>query len=217
VFTSEALAYVVDESLQVFGGNGYSREFPAERAYRDARITRILRGTNEINRMIVTTRLLKAAAASGLDAPGVSPVPTGPLGAERVAIDRIKHLALAMLHDAKLQHGEALREEQEILGYIADVVIEAYATESAAARSGEARGCARRRVCGAALDSVRVYVSDAVDRVAHAGKAVMRALPASGGQIRTALIPLLEFVGVDTVGARRRIAAAVVAAARHPY
>src|SRR5262245_4501004 len=59
VWTSEALAYVVDESLQVYGGYGYSREFPAERAYRDARITRIYEGTNEINRLIVANRLLR--------------------------------------------------------------------------------------------------------------------------------------------------------------
>src|SRR5262249_24608542 len=61
VWTSEALAWAVDEAIQVFGGNGYSREFPAERAYRDARITRIYEGTNEINRMIIPTRLLKQA------------------------------------------------------------------------------------------------------------------------------------------------------------
>src|SRR5262249_54968726 len=59
VWTSEALAWAVDEAVQVFGGNGYSREFPVERMYRDARITRIYEGTNEINRMIVPTRLLK--------------------------------------------------------------------------------------------------------------------------------------------------------------
>src|SRR4029077_1607319 len=67
VFTSEALAYVVDEALQVFGGNGYSREFPAERAYRDARITRIYEGTNEITRLIIPTRLLKAGGLSVQD------------------------------------------------------------------------------------------------------------------------------------------------------
>ena len=63
VWTSEALAWAVDEGMQVFGGNGYSREFPLERMYRDARITRIYEGTNEINRMLVPTRLLKQPPA----------------------------------------------------------------------------------------------------------------------------------------------------------
>ena len=63
VWTSEALAWAVDEGIQVFGGNGYSREFPLERMYRDARITRIYEGTNEINRMLVPTRLLKLSPA----------------------------------------------------------------------------------------------------------------------------------------------------------
>ena len=63
VWTSEALAWAVDEAVQVFGGNGYSREFPVERMYRDARITRIYEGTNEINRMIIPTRLMKQSPA----------------------------------------------------------------------------------------------------------------------------------------------------------
>src|SRR4029079_13168523 len=73
VATSEALAYAVDEAIQVFGGNGYSREFPVERAYRDARITRLYEGTNEINRLIIPTRLLKSAGALVGGSPG--PIP----------------------------------------------------------------------------------------------------------------------------------------------
>ena len=87
VWTSEALAWAVDEGIQVFGGNGYSREFPLERMFRDARITRIYEGTNEINRMLVPTRLLKqspalftaeAARAALAAQPAASPQPPAP-------------------------------------------------------------------------------------------------------------------------------------------
>src|SRR4029453_18650655 len=97
VWTSEALAWAVDEALQVYGGNGYSREFPAERAYRDARITRIYEGTNEINRMIIPTRLWKAGGASLSDDETRPPSSGGPLAAERIVLARIKSLAIAML------------------------------------------------------------------------------------------------------------------------
>src|SRR5689334_435828 len=83
VWTSEALAWAVDEGVQVFGGNGYSREFPLERMYRDARITRIYEGTNEINRMLVPTRLLKQLpAAFTADAAGAA-LDAGPQSAIR--------------------------------------------------------------------------------------------------------------------------------------
>src|SRR5258706_3562513 len=96
VWTSEALAWAVDEGVQVFGGNGYSREFPLERMYRDARITRIYEGTNEINRMLVPTRLLKQqpqlfnaeGARAALAAQSQLAPSTQPLAPEREYVSR---------------------------------------------------------------------------------------------------------------------------------
>src|SRR3984893_5961083 len=108
VWTSEALAFVVDEALQVYGGYGYSKEFPAERAYRDARITRIYEGTNEINRLIIPTRLLKNSAMAHLfstesaqsdPAPQSGPPPADKtlFSAERDLLARAKQLVTITL------------------------------------------------------------------------------------------------------------------------
>ncbi|HEX6622789.1 MAG TPA: acyl-CoA dehydrogenase family protein, partial [Pyrinomonadaceae bacterium] len=124
VWTSEALAFVVDEALQTYGGYGYSREYPAERAYRDARITRIYEGTNEINRLIIPTRLLKNAAAARLfeggAEPGAEQLPAPatfetPFPAERDLLARAKRLAALTLRRARETYGERLAEEQEVL------------------------------------------------------------------------------------------------------
>jgi len=218
VYTSEALAYAVDEAVQVFGGNGYSREFPVERAYRDARITRIYEGTNEINRMIIPTRLWKAGAPSLQDDETRPPSSAGPLGTERVVLTRIKGLAVAMLTETAAAYGEEVRDQQELLGHIADVVIEAYAIESAVARAEKLRAARGADVAETALDIVRVYVTDAIDRVVHSARQVVRALAAERSRSMRSLIARLgEFEGLDTVAARRRIADAVIAAGKHPY
>jgi len=218
VYTSEALVYAVDEAVQVFGGNGYSREFPVERAYRDARITRIYEGTNEINRMIIPTRLWKAGGASLQDDETRPPSSAGPLGTERVVLTRIKGLAVAMLTETAAAYGEEVRDQQELLGHIADVVIEAYAIESAVARAEKLRAARGADVAETALDIVRVYVTDAIDRVVHSARQVVRALAAERSRSMRSLIARLgEFEGLDTVAARRRIADAVIAAGKHPY
>jgi len=142
VWTSEALAFVVDEALQVYGGYGYSKEFPAERAYRDARITRIYEGTNEINRLIIPTRLLKNLAMAQLftcDSAqrtlDYTTAPSAPdetlFAAERNLLARAKRLVTFTLGRAKAVYGDALMSEQEVLGHIADITIEVYALESA--------------------------------------------------------------------------------------
>jgi alkylation response protein AidB-like acyl-CoA dehydrogenase len=228
VWTSEALAWAVDEGVQVFGGNGYSREFPLERMYRDARITRIYEGTNEINRMLVPTRLLKHAAA--LFSPdgakhALSPAAgashsssvESPLREEREFVARLKRLAVALLGNASATCGDGLKNEQEVQAQIADIVIETYAAESGIARAEKmhGRGDARAPI---ALDIARVYANDAADTVTAAAKQVVAALSARGADdsLACGVQKLVASAPIDAIAARRRIADAVIAAGKYP-
>ena len=218
VATSEALAYAVDEAVQVFGGNGYSREFPVERAYRDARITRIYEGTNEINRLIIPARLLKHAEPL-LAHPVTAGTATAVFEAEYRALADVKRVAQAALAASAQAFGAAIRDQQEVLAHAADIVIECYAIESALGRADKmtARGSERAAI---AVDIARVYTSDALDRVAHAGKQIVNAVTGQGtpiDQVTDALARVREYPGVDTVGARRRIADAAIARTRYPF
>ncbi len=217
VWTSEALAYVVDEAVQVFGGNGYSREFPVERAYRDARITRIYEGTNEINRLIIPARLFKSGA---LFAAQVAEGPAGSaFAAEYELLGHAKRLGIAALAAAADAYGDSVREEQEVLAHAANVIIESYAIESTLARAEKlASGRSERAV--AAADIARVHTSDAADRTAHAGKQIVNALGDRTGRSAAVVAGLERIVahrGVDTVAARRRIGDAVIAAGRYVF
>ena len=218
VATSEALAYAVDEAVQVFGGNGYSREFPVERAYRDARITRIYEGTNEINRLIISTRLLKnAESLVGDDA--TEEAAGSVLQAERRALACAKRLARIVLSTAAQAFGARVRDEQEVLAHAANIAIECYAIESVVGRAEKmtARGSERSPI---AVDVARVYTSDAADRIAHAGKQIANALAGMAAgidQVRTAVARVNEYPGTDTVGTRRRIGDAAIAQGRYPF
>jgi alkylation response protein AidB-like acyl-CoA dehydrogenase len=227
VWTSEALAWSVDEGVQVFGGNGYSREFPLERMYRDARITRIYEGTNEINRMLVPTRLLKQQpqlfSADGARAALAQSSVVGPqssvasLGGEREYISRLKRLSIALLGSASAVYGDTLKDEQEVLAQVADVIIETYATESGVARAEKMASKGDGRA-GLAADIAAVYVNDAADRVAAASRQVVAALNARGvdASLAAGVQRLAAYAGIDAIAARRRIADAVIAAGKYP-
>src|SRR3984893_4178324 len=191
VWTSEALAFVVDEALQVYGGYGYSQEYPAERAYRDARITRIYEGTNEINRLIIPTRLLRNAAMShlwaaenaqsALDNPTIPAVSVETLfSAERELLTRAKRLVAFTLGRALARYGDALASEQEVLGHIADITIEVYALESALLRTEKLTATRGEDNCATPVDITRVYASDAADRMEHSANQVVAALADNG-------------------------------------
>jgi alkylation response protein AidB-like acyl-CoA dehydrogenase len=226
VWTSETLAFAVDEAVQIFGGNGYSREFPVERAYRDARITRIYEGTNEINRLIVPTRLIKQAprtftrerARQALSLREDEPT-QGPLATEHALLADAKRLAVAALGYATDTYREGLKDEQELLGHAADMIIEIYAMDSAVARAEKlfGRDAGRSRI---AVDLGRLYVNDATDRIALSAKRIVAALSAHG----VAVADLAEAVGrsaarpsIDTITARRAVADAVIGAGHYPF
>ena len=217
VATSEALAYAVDEAVQVFGGNGYSREFPVERAYRDARITRIYEGTNEINRLIIATRLLKNAELLLTD-PGDVKGHASVLQAEYDALANVKRLARTSLGAVAQGFGPNARDQQELLGHAANIIIECYAIESALGRA-EKMNARRGDRSTLAIDVARVYTSDAVDRSAHAGKQILNALGAQAGidPLRSTVARVNEHPGTDSVAARRRIADAAIAQSRYPF
>jgi hypothetical protein len=219
VWTSEALAWAVDEGVQVFGGNGYSREFPLERMYRDARITRIYEGTNEINRMLVPGRLLKQSPeAFTADAARLALGSQGPAASQPSFLERAKRLAVGLLGTAASAYGAEFKDAQEVQAQIADIIIEVYAIESGLARAERmaSKGDGRASL---AADAARVYEGDAADRIAAAAKQVVAALTARGADASLAptVQQLTAYTPVDPIAARRRIADAVIAAGKHPF
>jgi alkylation response protein AidB-like acyl-CoA dehydrogenase len=231
VWTSEALSLVVDEMVQIYGGYGYSKDYPAERAYRDARITRIYEGTNEINRLIIPTRLLRSAAKGEaplraaaermieetLHRTEIGPVEAPGLDYARRALADAKRTAIIVLELVASRYGEKAAEEQELMGLLADIVIEAYAIESALLRSSkmvEARG---ERDAAIPVEIARVYASDAAARVATLARDLAAALTENAPEapLWRVLARLAPSHPVDTVTARRRIASAIIEANRY--
>jgi alkylation response protein AidB-like acyl-CoA dehydrogenase len=221
VWTSEALAFVVDEALQVYGGYGYSQEFPAERAYRDARITRIYEGTNEINRLIISTRLLRNEnlfqfVASDDDV-AFPENRSSVFAAERSLLSFAKRLLVHALRLAQGKFGEGLSNQQEVLAHISDIIIEIYALESAVLRTEKLIGVRKEEDAATPIDVTRVYASDAADRMMHSTKQVASAL-GDGENDNLFSRTMQRFISqpsINIIAAKRRIADAVIKAGRY--
>ena len=224
---TEALDYVLDENVQIHGGNGFVRDYMAERYFRDARVNRIFEGTNEINRLLIPGMLVRrglkgelplVAAAKRLQneilsmAPGVPTDDQGGLASERRTVGAFKQVALMVLGTALQTYGESLEQQQEVLGCASDILIEVYAGESATTRAAAAlsSGASHAAFHEAAA---RVYVHDAAGRVEAAAKTALAAM-ADGDTLRTLLAALrrvLKPTPVNTIGLRRALAEAVTA------
>src|SRR5712691_2518244 len=229
---SEALDFVLDENIQIHGGNGYVRDYPAERHYRDARVNRIFEGTNEINRLLIPGMLIRRAvkgdlplipAAKALQdellGPPSMPAPDdGLLADERRTVDAFKKTALMVFGVAMQTYGQKLTDEQEVVMHLADIAIDVYSAESATLR---AQSASERKATRAALhvDAARVFVNDAAMRIEASARQALAAM-AEGDTLRTmlaALRRLLKVTPTNTVAPRRRLANETVTRGAYPF
>jgi hypothetical protein len=224
VLGSEALNYVVDEGVQVHGGNGFSDEYNISRAFRDSRINRIFEGTNEINRLLTLDMYLKRAMKGRLNImePAMAvqkelmSIPDfstddAPFAAELKVIANFKKAILMCAGGAAQKLMMQLEHEQEVLMNLADMVIDTFQAESALLRAIKMQQSGNEKA-GLALDVARTFIYDAADRINHAGKNAINSF-AEGDEQRMMLLGVKRFTKADNFNAkdaRRRIAAKVL-------
>jgi len=222
VWGSEMIDYVVDETMQIYAGYGFVEEYPAERAYRDARINRIFEGTNEINRLIITGFLLKRAMSGQLalmpaikklmdevlSGPSMGDEMEGPLAEERKLVAQAKKLGLFAAGSATQKYMQAIQDQQEVMGAIADMTIETYAMESAVLRAQKLVESKGEKESALAIAMTRVYLTQAMEKIEAAAKRVIAAV-AEGDMLRTQLAilrRLAKYEPFNTIELRQKIA-----------
>ena len=217
--------------MQVFGGNGYSKDYPVERAYRDARISRIYEGTNEINRLIISGQVLRRATKGDLPifaaarklmeemlSPGLAE-DTGDevFAAERTALANAKKIVVAVLGSAAQKYRDKVQEQQEVLAAASDIIMEIYGMESAILRTEKLIASRGEAACSVQIDATRTFTNDSIGRIDQHAKIALAAMT-EGDELRTMLAVLkryTRFIPVNTIAARRRIADSLIEAGRY--
>lgn len=232
---SEQLDFVVDEAVQILGGYGFSREYPAERHYRDSRINRIFEGTNEINRLTITGQMLKRAMQGRLPlmerlmslqeemGSGIFGTPgEGPIGREQHLANNSRKATLLAAGLAVNAIGANKPEEnhQEQMMTIADMIMEVYAQDSAVLRCQkliDERGADKTAL---EQDLVRVFVQQSADRVRQSARTLLADVLSDAAELKgnlKAVDALLNGVPTATGDALRRLAARAVELGRYPF
>jgi alkylation response protein AidB-like acyl-CoA dehydrogenase len=231
VWASEMLDMVVDEVLQIFAGYGYVEEFPAERAYRDARINRIFEGTNEINRLIITGWLMKSAMSGKLalmpaikklmdevmSGPSEKIDREGPLADELNLLANAKKLTLFVAGAATQKYMQQIADEQEVMGAIADMIIEVFAMESGILRAEKIASGQGSEASAIPVAMARIYADKAMSTIELSARKVIAAV-AEGDMLRTQLTILRRLSkhdSADTISLRRQVARHVIQAGKY--
>jgi alkylation response protein AidB-like acyl-CoA dehydrogenase len=226
VWGSEMIDYVVDETVQIYGGYGFVEEYPAERAYRDARINRIFEGTNEINRLIITGFLLKRAMTGQLplmpaikklmdevlSGPSMGEELEGALAEERKLVAQAKKLGLFAAGSATQKYMQAIQDQQEIMGAIADMVIETYAMESTVLRAQKLVERNGESASSLPIAMTRVYLAQAMEKIEASARKVIAGV-ADGDMLRTQMAilrRLAKYEPFNTIALRQEIADKII-------
>ncbi len=233
VYGSEVLDFVVDEGVQIHGGNGFSAEYNISRAYRDSRINRIYEGTNEINRLLTLDMTLKRAMQGRLDLMGpamavqkeLMSIPDfnseedAPFMKEKKVIANLKK-AILMISGAAVQKlMMKLDKEQELLMNIADMAIETFNAESLLLRVMKIMDQQGESAAQPYMDILQVYLYDAADRINKSGKDAVNAF-SEGDEQRMILMGLKRFTKTEPFNikeARRRIADKMIEASKYCF
>jgi alkylation response protein AidB-like acyl-CoA dehydrogenase len=233
VWGSEALDYVVDEGVQIYGGMGFSADAPMDRAYRDARINRIFEGTNEINRLLTVDMMLKRAMKGELDLMTPATAVAGELmsipdfgeedetlfAAEKKIIKNLKKATLMVAGAAVQKLMMSLSKEQEILMNIADMASYVYVAESVLLRTEKLVSLRGEAACEGQVNLMRIYFVEAVDGIQKAGKEALWAF-AEGDELRMMMVGLRRFTKMEAFNvknARQKVAQELIAANKYCY
>ena len=231
---SEVLDYVVDEGVQIYGGYGFSADYPMDRAYRDSRINRIFEGTNEINRLLAVDMILKKGLKGEIDLMGpaqavqqeLMSIPSmsqdeeiGLFSKELKTIANLKKAILMVAGSAVQKFTATLAKEQELLMNIADMSIKVYIAESTILRVAKEASTKGEEALAVQADIARVYLADAVDLVEKAAKDAIGSM-AEGDEQRLLLMGLKRFTKAELINvkeSRRRIAAKLIEANEYVF
>lgn len=231
---SEVLDYCVDEGVQVYGGMGFSEEAPMARAYRDARITRIYEGTNEINRMLIVGMMFKKAMKGEIDLLGpamevgkeLTGVPSFetpdlsvPLAKEKEVVKNLKKAVLMAAGKAAEKFGPKLDQEQEVLMSLADMLIEVYVVESTLLRTEKLMEKYGEEGSSLYQNMAKLYLHEAVARIKNAGDEAVACF-AEGDELRVMLMGMKRFTKLDPINTkvlRHAVADIMIKENKFPY
>lgn len=233
VLGSEALDYVVDEGVQIHGGNGFIDEYDISRAYRDSRINRIFEGTNEINRLLSVEMILKRAQKGRLNLmdpiksvqselssiPAMKESATSSAEIAKQAILQFKKALLLCAGSAVRKFSEGLSQQQEIVMNLSDVLMQTFAAESTYMRLLKMQRQRTNRLTQAHEDILLVFVHNASYVIQERCEEIASML-VTGDEfqmLQAGIRRLMKRDPIDAISARRRIADTLIAAGKYPF